>query len=171
MHVVFERPSLYSHDDEAHNVKPDRQVAKPAQTLQTANIAHDHANDHSDDHTCDEADAVVRKLSNHLRIAHDDDGHREELLKGLGNVDGMTRLWTVDAEEGITKAQHGEPGGIEAQEAAPDHPAADTGEDTEDDIECDSRSIANAGEYESIAAKHRSVSLAITVTVSLVLKE
>lgn len=54
--------SRFPHQKEADNVDPDADIAEPAQTLQTANAARDHADDHDYDHACNEADREVSEL-------------------------------------------------------------------------------------------------------------
>ena len=45
-------------------------------------------------------------LLNVQRLAEDQDGHGEELLERLGNVDEMARLHAEQAQKWIAKALH-----------------------------------------------------------------
>lgn len=83
------------------------------------------------------------------RFAQDQYGHREELLKRLRNIDEVTRAFAEESEEGVAITHHWIARGIEVEVDFPDGPAGESGEDSEDDVQCDSGAVSDTGENEA----------------------
>jgi hypothetical protein len=62
----------------------------------------------------------------------------------------MTHFYTEESQEWVTEGLHRIARGVEEQESLPDDPAAPSSEDTKDEIESDTSTVANTGEYESV---------------------
>lgn len=83
-------------------------------------------------------------------LAEDQNGHREELLEGLGDVDEVASLHTEQAQKGIAKALHRVARRVEFEESSPDDPTAPRGEDTEDEVKSHTGAVSHAGKDKSI---------------------
>lgn len=92
-------------------------------------------------------------LLNVQSLAEDQDGHGEELLQRLGDVDEMPCLDAEQAQKGIAEALHWVTRRVKIEEGFPDDPAAPCGEDAEDEVQSHTSAIADAGKDESIRNK------------------
>ena len=92
-------------------------------------------------------------LRNVGRFTQDQNGYREELLQRLGDVDEVTRAFAEEAEEGVAVTHHWVARRIEVQVDFPDGPAGESGEDSEDDVQCDTGAVSDAGEDEARTIK------------------
>ena len=68
------------------------------------------------------------------------------VLKRLHKVDNMSWYDTVNPKEWITKADHGETGGVETKIHIPETEARETGGNAEDNEESHTRAEADGGE-------------------------
>lgn len=139
----------YSHDNEARDIHPHREVANPSQALERSNTSADNTDNHDNDHADDKAESRSSKLRHDSSTSQNQDHDRAELLDGLRDVNSLACLFTEDSEVKVAETEHRETCRIQLDEDFPEHETADTGEDTEDDIEGDTGPVADTGEDEA----------------------
>jgi hypothetical protein len=134
-----------SPDDEVDNVHPHSGIRNESNLLQASNESSEHSHNHDDNHHGYEANARMSDLLNVQSLAEDQDGHGEELLERLGDVDEMAHPHAEEAQEWITKALHRVARGVEIEESLPDNPATPAREQAKDEVESYTGAVAHAG--------------------------
>jgi hypothetical protein len=122
-------------EDENQDIDPDRHVGQPSKPLQRPNLTDDETGRHEDDQAGDEADFALGNLGNGLAVAQNQDGHGEEQLDGLADVDEVAGPLAVDAEEQIAKGLHRVFIRVHVDEDAVDLEARVQGQGAEDGVQ------------------------------------